>query len=287
MQFEVIAEGLAFPESPRWHDGRLWLSEKRAGRVLAIDTRSEATGGNVSVVAHVDGEPGGLGWAPDGALLVVAMARRAIVEVTLDLAGGGPGNQELWADLAAITTCRCNDMVVDQCGNSYVGDFGYDLLGGAAPAPGVLALARPDGTVSIAADGLHFPNGCVITGSGELVVAESAANRLTAFTIDRDGGLTRRRLWADLGATVPDGICLDAEGAIWVADPLHDAVVRVADGGEVLASMATSQGAFACELGGDDGRSLFVCTFDAKASASPDPQPVGRVEMIRVEVPAA
>jgi sugar lactone lactonase YvrE len=275
MQFEVVAEGLAFPESPRWHEGRLWLSEKRAGRVLAIDAD-----GTLSTVAEIEGEPGGLGWTPDGDLLVVAMARRAIVRLD------ATGNQEVWADLAAITTCRCNDMVVDRRGNAYVGDFGYDLLGGADPEPGVLAVARPDGTISIAADELHFPNGCVITAGGELVVAESAANRLTAFTIDADGGLSHRRVWADLGGTVPDGICLDAEGAIWVADPLDKAVVRVADGGQVLASLPTSQGAFACELGGDDGCSLFVCTFDAKASASPHPQPVGRVEMARVEVPA-
>ena len=287
MQFEVVAEGLAFPESPRWHDGRLWLSEKRAGRVLTIEAGTEGGDSTVSVVAEVEGEPGGLGWTPDGELLVVAMARRAIVKITGDSADGGSRNQELWADLEAVTTCRCNDMVVDQRGNAYVGDFGYDLLGGAAPAPGVLALARPDGTISVAADELHFPNGCVITPSGELVVAESAANRLTAFTIDPDGVLSGRRLWADLQGLVPDGICLDAEGAIWVADPLHNAVVRVADGGEVLASVPTTQGAFACELGGDDGCSLFVCTFDAKASASPDPQPVGRVEMLRVEVPAA
>jgi sugar lactone lactonase YvrE len=276
MQFELVADGLAFPESPRWHDGRLWLSEKRAGRVLSI-----GADGTISTVAEVDGEPGGLGWTPDGDLLVVAMARRAIVRID------AAGNQEIWADLAAITTCRCNDMIVDQRGNAYVGDFGYDLLGGADPEPGVLAVARLDGTISIAADDLHFPNGCVITASGELVVAESAANRLTAFTIDADGGLSHRRVWADLGGTVPDGICLDAEGAIWVADPLNNAVVRVADGSEVLESVATSQGAFACELGGDDGCSLFVCTFDAKASASPHPQPVGRVEMTRVEVPAA
>jgi sugar lactone lactonase YvrE len=274
--FEVICDGLAFPESPRWRDGTLWLSEKRAGRVLAIGPDRTP-----HVVAHVDGEPGGIGWTPDGDLLVVAMARRAIVRID---AGG---TEHPAADLAAITTCRCNDMVVDTGGNAYVGDFGYDLLGGAAPASGVLALARPDGSIAVAADELHFPNGCVITADRTLVVAESAANRLTAFTIEPDGLLSNRRVFADLGETVPDGICLDAAGAVWVADPLHNAVVRVADGGEVLERLTTDQGAFACELGGDDGRTLFVCTYDAAASASPQPRPIGRVEAARVEVPRA
>lgn len=274
-RFEVVSDGLAFPESPRWHEGRLWLSEKRAGRVLAL-----ADDGVLEEIAVVDGEPGGLGWTPEGDLLVVAMRRRIVVRVD------GAGEQTVRADLTGVTVCRCNDMVVDAIGNAYVGDFGYELPSGAPPSPGVLALARPDGTVSIAATGLHFPNGCVITPGGELIVAESAANRLTAFTIDADASLSGRRVFADLGETVPDGICLDAEGAVWVADPLHDAVVRVADGGEVLERLTTSQGAFACELGGVDGRSLFVCTYDAAASASPLPQPVGTIEIARVDVAA-
>jgi sugar lactone lactonase YvrE len=274
--FEVVAAGLAFPESPRWHAGQLFLSEKRAGRVLTV-----ASNGSVSTVAEIDGEPGGLGWTPDGELLVVAMAKRTVVRVDAD------GGQHVAADLSAITTCKCNDMVVDAAGNAYVGDFGYDLLAGAPPSPGVLALARPDGTSAVVATDVHFPNGCAITPGGELIVAESAANRLTAYRIGADGSLTDRRLFADLGGHVPDGICLDAVGAVWVADPLHNAVVRVADGGEVLERRATEQGAFACELGGDDGCTLFVCTYDAVASASPEPKPVGRLEATRVEVPRA
>ena len=274
--FEVVAAGLAFPESPRWHAGQLFLSEKRAGRVLTV-----ASNGSVSTLAEIDGEPGGLGWTQDGDLLVVAMAKRTVVRVDAD------GEQHVAADLSAVTTCKCNDMVVDAGGNAYVGDFGYDLLGGAPPAPGVLALARPDGTSAVAATDLHFPNGCAITPGGELIVAESAANRLTAFRIEADGSLTGRRLFADLGGHVPDGICLDAEGAVWIADPLHNSVVRVADGGDVLERRATEQGAFACELGGDDGCTLFVCTYDAVASASPEPKPVGRLEVTRVEVPRA
>jgi sugar lactone lactonase YvrE len=274
--FEVVLSGLAFPESPRWHAGRLFLSEKRAGRVLSV-----APDGSVDTVAEIDGEPGGLGWTPGGDLLVVAMAKRAVLRVD------ARGSQHVSADLTALTTCKCNDMVVDGSGNAYVGDFGYDLPGGAPPAPGVLALARPDGTTAVVATDLHFPNGCVITPAGELIVAESAANRLTAYRIEADGSLTDRRVFADLGGHVPDGMCLDAEGAVWFADPLHSTVVRVADGGEVLERRATEQGAFACELGGDDGCTLFVCTYDAVASASPEPKPVGRLEAARVEVPRA
>jgi sugar lactone lactonase YvrE len=269
---DVLLDGLLFPESPRWHDGRLWLSEKRAGRVLAV-----GLDGSVETVVHVDGEPGGLGWLPDGSLLVVSMAHRSVVR----LVAGGALHTE--ADLSALTTFRCNDMVVGPTGHAYVGDFGYDLLGGAAPAPGVLVVVPPGGEPRIAADDLHFPNGCVITPDGAtLIVAESAANRLTAFTVSDDGGLGDRRVFADLGPIVPDGICLDADGAVWIADPLGNAVVRVADGGKLLERIATDQGAFACELGGDDGRTLFVCTYDAAASASPTPTPVGRVEMMIV-----
>jgi sugar lactone lactonase YvrE len=139
----------------------------------------------------------------------------------------------------------------------------------------------------VAATDVHFPNCCAITPGRELIVAESAANRLTAFRIADDGSLTDRRLFAELAGHVPDGICLDADGAVWIADPLHNAVVRVADGGEVLDRRTTDQGAFACELGGDDGCTLFVCTYDAVASASPEAKPVGRIEATRVEVPRA
>jgi sugar lactone lactonase YvrE len=274
--FEVICRDLTFPESPRWHEGELFLAEKRAGRVLAI-----AADGSMRTVAEIEGEPGGLGWTPDGDLLVVAMARRRVVRVD------GVGQQHLYADLSSITTCKCNDMIVDAHGNAYVGDFGYDLPAGAPPAPGVLALARPNGSATIVATDIHFPNGCAITPDGELIVAESATNRLTAFRIEDDGSLTGRRTFADLDGAVPDGICLDAAGAVWIADPLHNAVLRVADGGEVLDRRETGQGAFACELGGDDGHTLFVCTYDAAASASPIPRPVGRVLVTHVEVPRA
>ncbi|MGD9998755.1 MAG: SMP-30/gluconolactonase/LRE family protein [Ilumatobacteraceae bacterium] len=275
---DVILDGLLFPEAPRWRDGRLWLSEKRAGRVLEVDA-----GGSVRATIAVSGEPGGIGWLADGTMLVVSMATRSVVRITAD------GTQSVHADISELTTYRCNDMVVDRRGNAYVGDFGYDMAARAAPAPGVLVLVPADGSVPrVVADDLHFPNGAVVTPDGStLIVAESAANRLTAFGIEVDGSLTGRRVWADLGATVPDGICLDESGAVWVADPLGNQVVRVGEGNVVLERVATEQGAFACELGGDDGRTLFVCTYDAAASASPNPTPVGRLEVVRVDVPAA
>jgi sugar lactone lactonase YvrE len=275
---EVIVDGLLFPEAPRWRDGLLYLSEKRAGRVLVVDGA-----GTLQATIPVEGEPGGIGWAPDGAMLVVSMATRSVVRVDTD------GAQSLHADVSALTTYRCNDMVVDRRGNAYVGDFGYDMAARAAPAPGVLVLVPGSGAPPrIVADDLHFPNGAVVTPDGTtLIVAESAASRLTAFTVEADGSLGSRRVWADLAPTVPDGICLDESGAIWVADPLGNQVVRVGEGNVVLDRVVTEQGAFACELGGDDGRTLFVCTYDAAASASPDPTPVGRLEITRVDVPAA
>jgi len=274
----VVLDGLLFPEAPRWRDGVLWLSEKRAGRVLGVD---EA--GDVVASFPVDGEPGGIGWTPEGDMLVVSMATRTVVR------RDARGQAHVHADVSALTTYRCNDMVVDARGNAYVGDFGYDMAARQAPAPGVLVLAPASGGAPrIVADGLGFPNGAVVTPDGTtLIIAESSANRLTAFTIDADGSLTDRRVWAELGATVPDGICLDASGAVWVADPLGSQVVRVAEGNVVLERIATAQGAFACALGGADGHTLYVCTYDAAASASPQPTPVGRLESVRVSVPSA
>jgi sugar lactone lactonase YvrE len=274
--FDVLLDGLLFPESPRWHQGSLWFSEKRAGRVVRLDPD-----GRIEAQLDVDGEPGGIGWASDGGMLAVSMQHRTIVRVSPN------GATTTHADLGPLTTYRCNDMVVDQRGNAYVGDFGYNMAAGEPAAAGVLVLAPASGRpAEIVADDLHFPNGAVVTPDGStLIVAESAANRLTSFAIDEDGRLNDRHEWAALGAVVPDGICLDAEGAVWVADPLGNQVVRVREGGEILQVIATDQGSFACELGGHDGRTLFVCTYDAAASASPTPTPVGAIIATRVDVP--
>lgn len=273
--FDTLAEGLRFPESPRWHEGRLWFAEKRAQRVVRLDPNSTLT-----PMAEVPADPGGLGWDPDGNLLVVSMGDRRLLRLRGDAL-------EQVADLSDMTRVKCNDMVVDAHGGAYVGDFGYDLAAGDPPAPGVLVYVSPAGDASVVATDLGFPNGAIITDDeSTLVVAESSANRLTAFTIDDDGGLRDRRLFADLGNNVADGICLDESGAVWFADPLHDEVVRVAEGGEVLARLSTEPyGAFACVLGGDDGGILFVCA-DGKGAMDPASAALGRILATHVEVPS-
>ena len=276
MRFREVLAGLRFPESPRWHDGRLWFSEKRAGRVVRLH------GDGPESVVEVPADPGGLGWTASGELLVVSMGDRRLLRL-------GDGGLIEVADLSHLTGGKCNDMVVDRFGRAYVGDFGYDLAAGEQPAGGCLTLVDGTGAARVVADDLGFPNGAVATPDGTgLIVAESSAGRLTAFDIGDDGGLHGRRVFADLGRGVADGICLDAGGAVWYADPLGCEVVRVADGGRVLQRISTGdEGAFACVLGGDDGRELFVCTYSEAASMDPAGPPVGRIIATSVEVPSA
>ena len=218
-----LAEGFAFLEGPRWRDGKLWVSDMHDDRVLAVDLA-----GRRETVVEVPGQPSGLGWLPDGRLLIVSMTDRRLLR--LDAAG-----LSVVADLSGVATFHCNDMVVDAHGRAYVGNFGYDFEAGMPPRAATLALVLPDGTVHVAADDLAFPNGTVLTPDGRtLIVAESFAARLTAFDVAADGTLSRRRIWAALEGAVPDGICLDAEGAIWVASPLSKEVLRVREGGEVV-----------------------------------------------------
>lgn len=272
----VVADGLRFPEGPRWRDGRLWLSDMHDGRVLAVDP-----GGRVETVAALDDEPSGLGWLPDGRLLVVAMDSRTL------LRREGDGRLVPHADLSPVLPFKANDMVVDARGRAYVGNFGFDLNAGEAPVTTRMALVHPDGRVEVATDDLAFPNGAVLAPGGRsLVVAETFGGRLTAFDVGADGRLSNRRVWARLEGAVPDGICLDAEGAIWVASPISGAVLRVREGGEVLSRVEVETRAYACTLGGSDRRTMFVCTAEehdpAKTSARR-----GRVEAIEVEVPGA
>jgi sugar lactone lactonase YvrE len=275
---DTLVDGLAFPECPRWRDGELWLSEKRGGRVLAV-----TEGGARRTVADVPGGPGGIGWTPDGDLLVLDMTARAL----LVLRAGGLATV---ADLTELTAGRCNDMIVDRVGRAYVGHFGYDLLGGAPAAPATLVMVRPDGSAITVAEDLHFPNGCALTPDGStLLVAESAAGRVTAFDVEPDGSLSGRRVFAALDGVVPDGIALDAAGALWVSDPVGGALVRVEPGGVVTSRVSTAPaGAFACALGGHDGRTLFACLYTEQASQLADgAPPIGSVVTMRVDVPAA
>ena len=190
------------------------------------------------------------------------------------------------ADLSGLATHFCNDMVMSASGHAYVGNFGFDLEAGADPVATCLIHVSPDGAVSVAADDVMFPNGTVITPDGDtLILAETFASRLTAFRIEADGSLTERRVWAPLGDGIPDGICLDAEGAIWVADPRANEVFRVLEGGEVTDRITTGDlGAFACMLGGADRRTLYVCTAAGSGSAAAGKRS-GRIEQVRVEVP--
>jgi sugar lactone lactonase YvrE len=192
------------------------------------------------------------------------------------------------ADLADLAGGWCNDMVVDADGGAYVGNFGFDRYLGEAPGPAKLIRVERDGTVAVAAEDLQFPNGMVITPDGRtLIVAESSARRLTAYDRAADGNLSNRRLFADLEPNLPDGICLDAEGAVWSADPFRNEVIRVRDGGDVIQRVSTGElGAYACMLGGDDGCTLFVCTNTTMGPQAAEARG-GRIEFTRVEVPHA
>jgi len=273
---KTLLEGLRFPEGPRWHEGRLWFSDFYRHEVVAVDLegRSEA-------VCRVEQQPSGLGWDREGRLLVVSMLDRRLLRL-------GDDGLEVLADLSSLAPSHCNDMVVDADGIAYVGNFGFDRHRGEEPRPTVLIRVDPDGTAAVVADDLFFPNGSVITPDGRtLIVAESWGRRLTAWTRSGDGGLGDRRVWADLGETVPDGICLDAEGAVWVADPRNREAVRVREGGVVTDRISTGErGAFACMLGGDDRRTLFLCTATSSGPAAAETA-TGRIEIVDVEVPGA
>lgn len=278
-RLEPFVKGLAFPESPRWRAGALWLSDFYQRRVLRV-----TADGAVETVAEVPGQPSGLGWLPDGRLLVVSMNDRRL------LRQDGQALVEA-ADLSGLAAWPCNDMLVDGLGRAYVGNFGFDLHARAPFAATSLLLVTPDGQVRVAADDMHFPNGMVLTPDGRtLVVAESYGQRLTAFDVAPDGTLGRRRVWARLeGKGVgPDGICLDAQGAIWLASPVSREVLRVKEGGEVVERIATDGQAVACMLGGDDRRTLFVLT--GRVLVTPQQsldQRSGTVWRTRVAVPGA
>jgi sugar lactone lactonase YvrE len=272
----VLLEGLAFPEGPRWRDGVLWFSDMHALSVMTVDLDGKA-----ETVVRVPGQPSGLGWLPDGRLLVVSMTDRRLLRLD-------PGGLELLADLSKLASFDCNDMVVDARGRAYVGNFGFDHHGGETPRPAEIVLVTPEGDARVVADDLAFPNGTVLTPDGRtLIVGESYGARLTAFDVADDGGLSGRRVFAKLERAVPDGICLDAEGAVWVASPVSAEVLRVLEGGEVAQRVRVSTQAFACMLGGADRRTLFVCTAETSHPDEARAKRTGRIETAPVEVPGA
>jgi sugar lactone lactonase YvrE len=242
----VLLEGIAFPESPRWHDGRLWFSDWLAHQVIALDPN-----GGHKVMAEVDAFPFSIDWLPDGPMLITAGQKL--------LRSEPDGSLATHADLSELTEFGLNEIVVDGRGNVYVNGPGFDMMGGGEFAPGIVALLRSDGSAEVVADGIAFPNGMAITPDGStLIVADSYASELTGFDIGADGRLSNRRALAHLGEDNPDGICIDAEGAVWYADVPHGHCVRVAEGGEVLQTVEVDRGCFACMLGGPDGRTLFI-----------------------------
>jgi sugar lactone lactonase YvrE len=276
LKTRTLVEGLVFPECPRWHNGKLWLSDQHAHKVMTVDLK-----GNIETIAEVPGQPSGLGWLPDGRLLVVSMTDRCLLRLN--------GRRlTCVADLKELASFHCNDMVVDPQGRAYVGNFGFDLIARQPFAPAALVLVTPDGNARIVASDLAFPNGTVITPDGRtLIVAETIAQRLTAFDIRPDGSLKRRRIWAQLDQVTPDGICLDADNAIWVASPVGSEVLRVCEGGEVTHRVKVKTQPFACMLGGPDRRTLFVLTAETLHPDEARAKQSGHIETVQVEVPGA
>jgi sugar lactone lactonase YvrE len=259
----VLMEGIVFGESPRWHDGRVWFSDWGAHQVIALDPD-----GGHEVVVTVESFPMCIDFLPDGRLVVVDSTQQRLLRREPD------GSMITHADLAPVSAKPWNDLVIDATGNAYVNNIGFDFPGG-EPAPGLVALVTPDGVARTIADDLAFPNGMAITADGAtLIVAESYGNRLTAFDIGQDGELGGRRVWAQVGEDHPDGICVDAEGAIWYADVGNKHCVRVREGGEVLGMVDLDRGAFSCTLsrGGDPKLYVVGQEFGGSEAAEPTGQ---------------
>ena len=290
--FKTLIGGLSFTECPRWHDGRLYFSDFYTQRVLAV-----TLDGATETIARVPGQPSGIGFLPDGRMLIVSMRDRKIM---LRETGGALVE---YADLSKLAPGHLNDMLVDHRGYAWVGNFGFDLMGGAKFSATNLICVDPNGCAKVAAEELGFPNGMVLTSDGKtLVVAETMMNRLTAFNLSA-GVLGNRRTWAAFGEpptsadvaqilsqvdVAPDGICLDTHGAIWVADAINGRCIRVAEGGEIIEELKTDGlGAFACMLGGADGRTLFVCVAPTFQEAEASTNHRAEIWMTTVDVPRA
>ena len=291
-EFKTLIGGLSFTECPRWRDGRLYLSDFYTHRVLAV-----SMDGGAETVAEVPNQPSGLGFLPDGRMLIVSMRDRKVLRREAD------GTLVEHADLYQLAPWHLDDMLVDYDGRAWVGNFGFDLMSGEPATTTVLIKVEPDGSAAVAARDLGFPNGMAMTPDRRtLIVAESMMNRLSAFDVD-GGQLGPRRDWAPFGdpptstdagellaqvEVAPDGICLDAEGAVWVADAAHARLLRVTEGGEILEERATDGvGVFACMLGGDDGRTLFACAAPSFHEEEASTHHQASILMTTVDVPHA
>jgi sugar lactone lactonase YvrE len=284
---ELLADGFHFGKAPRWRGDRLWFSD-----VYGHAVKSVSPDGDLRVEVEIDDRPSGLGWMPDGSLLIVSATRRRVLRRSPD------GAVSVHADLSGITDFHCYDMVVDSAGGAYVGNFGLDLdpevekrgVVGVLTTHATTSLAyvAPDGTAKVAADDMHFPNGLTITPDARtLIVSETLARVLTAFDIGEGGALSNRRVWARPEMLAPCGVALDGDGALWVANPMASECARIAEGGEILEKIATEDPCYSCMLGGSDGRTLFMLTapnWEAQPTAAAQN---GLIVCARVDSPRA
>ncbi|HUN36622.1 MAG TPA: SMP-30/gluconolactonase/LRE family protein [Trebonia sp.] len=306
-EITTVIDGMAFTECPRWHEGRLWFSDFYTYRVYS----AAEDGSDLRTEAEVPGQPSGLGWLPDGQLLIASQHDRKV------LRRDSGGTLRTHADLHEMAPAHLNDMIVDSAGHAFVGNFGFDLMAGATPATTDLHRVDPDGTVTTAASDLWFPNGSVVTADGRLLVDETFGNRITAFDIAADGSLGNRQTWASFGAlpqqlvageepagggearepaasdgrpqvvVAPDGCALDAEGCLWVADAIGGRAIRVREGGEIIDEIAPGTGVYACALGGSDRHTLYLSVAPDFLEANRKPVREARIVATRVAVPAA
>lgn len=289
MRAEPFLSGLYFGEGVRWHDGRFWFSDFHSHHVASV-----GTGGDMRVELKIDDQPSGLGWLPDGRLLVVAMKSQQLLRRERD------GKVSVHADLKPFAIGDANDMLVDAYGNAFIGCFGFDLEAfiekngaralwtGDGPPKAPIMHVSPEGKARIASPDHKFPNGMAMVGD-TLIIAECFIPGFSAFTVARDGTLSGRRVWGalqkDPPAVVPDGICVDSEGAVWAANAVGPEVVRIGEGGKILERIETSQNAFSCALGGKDGRQLVIATAPASGSGAAKAAK-GMLEIATVKVPA-
>src|ERR1700761_2384937 len=276
-EMRTLLTGRGLVESPRWHDSRLYFSDWSAGEVIAVDLA-----GHSEVIARVISLPLCTAWLPDGRLVIVSSADGRLLRREPD------GSLITHADLGQP---GWNDIVADSRGNIYVNRAGFDPIAGEQVKPGFVFLVRPDGSVRQVADDIMFPNGMTVTaGNSTLIVADSYRHQLVGFDIGADGSLSGRRVWADLGeGAAPDGICADQQDAVWFAEVPGQRCVRVAEGGQVLDSIALDRGGFACVLGGPDRRTLFIVTAEWQAMTGPELVTPGSGQVLAadVEIPGA
>jgi sugar lactone lactonase YvrE len=280
-EMHTLLTGLAFGESPRWHDGRLWFADWGAQEIIAVNLEGKS---EVIVKVSFPSFPMCFDWLPNGQLLLVSSRDGLLLRME------SGGELLTHADLSSLSKkgFPWNEIAIDGRGNAYINNQGFDFPGGEF-APGTIALLTPDGTTRQVADGIAFPNGMAVTpDNSTLIVAESYSNKLTAFDIEASGSLSNRRVWADTGKDHPDGICLDAEGALWYADVGSKRCVRVREGGEVLQTIELDRGCFACMLGGADRKTLFMVATEWKGTENmADGSRTGQILTVRAPAPHA